>query len=491
MNRYGNLPGGSISPHRAAIPQTRNRQQLAVLASIAFAALALRAIWLLRRGEPWAMTPDSVGYLALAHGLLHGCGFAVWTQGTCGPPEVLRTPGYPTLIAFLGCNWRAVLFAQAIMGGVLVLALGFFALRHFGFRTAVLAALLLATDVPSILASKELMTEALFQFVLGAGVLLLASAAFSEAEDRAALIKAVAGGFLVAAASLVRPVGEILVPFLWLPFALGVSVAVQRRILLGATALMVSVIVLFCWAARNRVIADTWTLSTDGAFAAYYYAVPPLLHEEGRGGIAAIRHELVSNLRPISGASAAGFPGSIGEPDYDSLLVTIEDRPWLGSSMYRVFADVARRHPLDEAAICAEGLMRLALQPYSPGIGLQGLMRGESGASTLPVSSDQRSTFRVIVSATVAFQALWLTLAWSGTLMALGRAWRCGRSRYSAVVIALSVFTMLLLAAPAPFFGIWDLRYRTGAVPFLALLAGMGWFSAAASDSSKRELSQE
>ena len=135
MSSARNLPCGSIAPRRASILWTPNRQQL-TLVSIALGALALRAIWLLRRGEPWAMTPDSVGYLALAHGLLHGCGFAVWTRGTCGPPEVLRTPGYPALIAFLGCNWRAVLFAQAIMGGTLVLALGFFAWRHFGFRAA-------------------------------------------------------------------------------------------------------------------------------------------------------------------------------------------------------------------------------------------------------------------------------------------------------------------------------------------------------------------
>ena len=491
VNSYGNLPSRIISPRRAAILQTGHRQQVTVLVSIALGAAALRAIWLLRPGEAWTMNADSVGYLALAHGLLHGCGFGVWMRGTCGPPEVLRTPGYPAFIALLGRNWRTVLFAQAIMGGLLVLALGLFAWRNFGFHAAVLAALLLATDVPTILASKELMTEASFQFVLGAGVLLLASAAFSKAEHHAALTEAATSGVLVAAASLIRPVGEILVPFLWLPFVLNTSAPLRRRICPGVTAVMASVIVLFCWALRNRVIADAWTLSTDGAFSAYYYAVPPLLNQEGQGSIAAIRHELVSHLRPSPKSYTADFPGSIGEPDYDSLLVTIEDRPRLGSSMYRVFADAARRRPLVEATICAEGLVRLAFQPYSPGIGLQGLMRGESGASTLPVSYDQRSTFRVIVSATVAFQALWLTLAWSGALMALGRAWRCGRNGYLALVTALWVFTMLLLAAPTPFFGAWDLRYRTPAVPFLALLAGMGWFSAAASDSSDQEPFQE
>jgi 4-amino-4-deoxy-L-arabinose transferase-like glycosyltransferase len=480
MNSYGKLASEIISSPRVTIQQTENRWQLMGLVFIALGAVALRSMWLLRRGEPWAMTPDSVGYLALAHGLLHGCGFAVWTRGICGVPEMVRTPGYPVFIAFFGCDWRAVIFVQAVLGGLLVLGLGLFAWRHFGFRAALLATLSLATDVPSILVTKEILTEASFQFVLGAGFLLLASAALSGAENRATLIKAAAGGLFVGAAALVRPVGEILVPFLWLPFALDISATIRRRIFLGATTVILSMAVLFCWAARNHAKADTWTLSTDGAFAAYYCATPPLLRNGRQDPIEPVRHELVSRLQPKLGASATEFPGSIGEPDYDSLWVTLEERPSLGGSMYRIFFNAAMRHPVREAVICVEGLLRLAFQPYCPGIGLRGLMRGETQASTLPVPNAQRNAFRVIVFGTVAFQVFWLMLAWLGAVMALGKAWRCGPNRYSALVTALWLFTMLLLAAPAPYFEIWDQRYRTDAVPLLALLAAMGWFSAAA-----------
>src|ERR1700687_6095686 len=123
MSKCGKLTCRKLRIKRQ-MAKTWNRQQVTMLVSIALGALGARAIWLLRAAGLWTMTPDSVGYVALAHGLLQGCGFAVWTRGTCGPPEVLRTPGYPVFIALLGCNWRAVLFAQAIMGGVLVLALG-------------------------------------------------------------------------------------------------------------------------------------------------------------------------------------------------------------------------------------------------------------------------------------------------------------------------------------------------------------------------------
>lgn len=460
------------------MPTMSTRRRFAALAVIALAAFALRAVWLLRGAGQWMTTPDSAGYVALAHGLLHGCGFAVWTRRTCGPPEVLRTPGYPVFIALFGGNWRAILSAQALMGGMLVFGLGLFAWRQFSFRAAILAALLVATDVPSILASKELMSETMFQFVLAAGVLLLAAAALSS-EKRGALMKTAAGGFLVAAASLVRPVGELLVPFLWLPFALTNSQPVRQRIWMSITAVMAAAGVLICWAGRNHTLAATWTLSTDGAFAVYYYATPPLLREDQADSrIKVIRHNLVSRLQPTFSASAAGFPGSIGEPDYDSLLAAVEKQPSLGRSMYHAFANAAVRHPLDEATICAEGLVRLALQPYSPGIGLRGLMRGESSASTLPIPSDQRNTFQLIVLTTVAFQILWLMLAWSGALMALARVRRLRAQPLSAVLIAFWVFTILLLIAPTPFFGVRDIRYRTPIVPLLAILAGMGWFEA-------------
>jgi len=464
------------------------RRRLTILVSIAFGAFALRAMWLLRQGEPWAMTPDSIGYLALAQGLIHRCGFAVWTRGTCGPPEMLRTPGYPAFIAFLGGNWRAVILTQAILGGVLVLALGLFALRYFGFRAALVAAVLIATDVPSILASKSLMSEPAFQFVLAIGVLLLVSAALSK-EKRHGLTKAACGGLLVAAASLIRPVGELLAPFLWLPFALSTSQPARQRIYLSVTAVTISAGILLCWAVRNYSVAQTWTLSTDGAFAAYYYATPPLLREDGHESIDTIRHELVSRIQPKFETSAAEFPGSIGDPDYDSLLVALENKPSLGASLYDVFAHAARNHPLKETTICTMGLLRLAFQPYSPGIGLRGLMRGESAASTLAVPSDRRIAFNLTVFVTIAFQTIWLIFAWLGALMALVRTWRRWRSSYSAVVTALWAFTILLLVAPTPFFGMRDLRYRTPVMPFLALLAGIGWFSGSEFfSSSKREI---
>jgi hypothetical protein len=478
--------GLAESRHQAGMAKTRNHQQIALFMSIALGALALRMVWLLRGGGQWTMTPDSVGYVALARGLLHGCGFAVWTRGACGPPEVLRTPAYPVMVALLGCDWRAILFAQAIMGGLLALTLGFFAWRHFSFRAAILTALLVATDVPSILASKEIETETMFQFVLALGILLIASGVLSS-ESRHAPMKAACGGVLVAVAALVRPVGELLVPVLWLPFALATPSPVLRRICLGAIAVAASVAVLLCWCARNYAMADTWTLSTDGAFAAYYYATPPLLRGSGQNSIQSIRHELVSRLHPRLGFSATKFPGSIGEPDYDSLLVTLEERPRLGGSMYQAFAKAARGHLLDEAVICAQGLLQLAFEPYSPGIGLKGLMRGESSASTLPVASNQRNAFHSIVWATVAFQVLWLLLAWSGALMALVRVWRSRSLTLASVPIALWVFTMLLLIAPSPFFDMRDLRYRTPIVPFLALLAGIGWFGEANHHLESRE----
>src|SRR5260370_31296755 len=70
------------------------RQGPAPLVFVAGIAFVLRAMWLVRPGSDWTLNPDSILYVALARGMVHGCGFAPY-NGSCGAPEVLRTPGYP------------------------------------------------------------------------------------------------------------------------------------------------------------------------------------------------------------------------------------------------------------------------------------------------------------------------------------------------------------------------------------------------------------
>src|SRR5258708_29967294 len=111
----------------------------ASLVFVAGIAFVLRAMWLVRPGSDWTLNPDSVLYVALARGIVHGCGFAPY-NGSCGAPEVLRTPGYPMfLIPFLS-NFRWAIVAQALIGALVCLIVAGFAARRYGRLAGVVSA---------------------------------------------------------------------------------------------------------------------------------------------------------------------------------------------------------------------------------------------------------------------------------------------------------------------------------------------------------------
>src|ERR1700722_11599486 len=86
---------------------------------LALTAIAIRLIPLIRGSTDFAiLPPDSIQYLQLAHGLRHGCGFARLINGVCANPEILRTPGYPMLLATQP-GIRSVLVVQSVMAGTL------------------------------------------------------------------------------------------------------------------------------------------------------------------------------------------------------------------------------------------------------------------------------------------------------------------------------------------------------------------------------------
>src|ERR1700752_2234621 len=101
-------------PPYSSLSADRNARGHRILCSLALVALALRLAPLLRPGSEWAMANvDSPRYVELAEGIRAGCGFARLIDGRCGPPEVLRTPGYPLMLAVVP-SLRAVVAMQAL-----------------------------------------------------------------------------------------------------------------------------------------------------------------------------------------------------------------------------------------------------------------------------------------------------------------------------------------------------------------------------------------
>ncbi len=237
------------------------RAQLAAVVTLAF---VFRSIWLVRAGSDWAVGADSYLYLALARGLRAGCGFAPYV-GRCGAPELMRTPGYPVFLVPFLAHLRLAILMQAALGALVCLIVARFAGRRAGPIAGILAAAIVAVDVPTILNSKELITEALFQAVLTPAI-------FAALEGNPFL-----AGAMLGVAAMIRPVAEVLVPLVAMPF-------VVKRNWRGAVAAMsVADSDHLCVGDSQRSRGRRcFTLTVEGPMNLYLYTAPAIIARHDR-----------------------------------------------------------------------------------------------------------------------------------------------------------------------------------------------------------------
>ena len=117
------------------------------------------------------MTPDSYEYDRLARTLLDHGRFAVSADA---PAQRRRMPGFPLLIAGVygaaGEDARAVVFVGIALSVLTVCLTSWIAWRLWGHWPALVAGLLLALDLPSVTASRLLLTETPFTVLIVAGI---------------------------------------------------------------------------------------------------------------------------------------------------------------------------------------------------------------------------------------------------------------------------------------------------------------------------------
>ena len=208
---------------------------------------------------------DSGEYLILGHTLLETGHYT----GT------FRTPGYPFFIAILvgifGSD-MAVQFAQLFLVGfsaVFIYLLG----RRFGYPWVGLAAAALYVLNPLVfLYSVMSMAETLFTTIfLGATVLLT--------TEKASKWHMFAGGLLMGAATLVRPMGLYFVPVLMLWLVL-THWKQWRTVLYTASLVLLGVaLIVVPWMVRNQVQNGSFALSTIGPYDLLLYNIPTFLQQ--------------------------------------------------------------------------------------------------------------------------------------------------------------------------------------------------------------------
>jgi 4-amino-4-deoxy-L-arabinose transferase-like glycosyltransferase len=232
------------------------------------AALGLRLGWVLTRPadeRSLATLPDQREYLAAARNLLAGHGLHFVDLRFDDVVYAFRTPGYPAFIAACAGSIRAVRIVQAVLGTFTVLAAFLLARRWLAQAPSLLAAAIVAVNPFLIYFTGLILTETLFTAMLAWGLVLLVTR-----KGRWCLW----GGLVLALSILVRP-GEI-----GLPILLALLAAIVNRdhprpyqkwpLPVGATMLLLTLLVLFPWALRNRYVLGTWIWTdTNAGFTAY------------------------------------------------------------------------------------------------------------------------------------------------------------------------------------------------------------------------------
>lgn len=188
-------------------------------------------------------------YRTIARNLASDQGFTVE-----GWPDVARTPVYPLFLAGLihlgGDHLLLFLIAQCLLGATTCVLTVWVARHWLSVGASIVAGLVVAVDLNSILRCLDLRTETLFTalVVAGAGLLIRKS-------DRG--WNWLGAGWLWAVAALCRPIA------IFLPaVACGFWVAERRPVRFLGFFLVGFIPLLTVWMTRNAGVSGVWSVST-------------------------------------------------------------------------------------------------------------------------------------------------------------------------------------------------------------------------------------
>lgn len=208
---------------------------------------------------------DTPSYLIPADNLLHGHGFV----NALHQPELLRTPGYPLLLALFRIaplKVEYLIVVQHLLCVLLAVAVAAIALRITGSRlVACVAAVVMSLDLATLRVANLLLTEVVFMILISLICWILYRAMTKPSGKGIAIAGA---GLLGGYAVLVRPVGVLY----FVPLSLCLFLVLRRRALRPVLILVVFFLILpVLWATRNFVEGGYFGISAVGAEDILYY----------------------------------------------------------------------------------------------------------------------------------------------------------------------------------------------------------------------------
>ena len=237
--------------------------------ALSFAALVLRALWVLYANpDPLdGRFDDTVFYDASARALANGKGFISFAQ----KPTAQWPIGYPGLIALIyvlfGQHLVAAKALNVFLGAATVLGVYFLGSKVFDKRVGLAAAALLAFFPSQVFFSTLLMTEVLFTALLVLMAYLVAR--WTLEDPRPPAYRLLALGVLMGYMAIVRGEGSVLiggVVLLW-----WVVLRSWRRVLRPVSLLVAGVLlVIMPWTVRNLIQMDAPVLISTAVGSALW-----------------------------------------------------------------------------------------------------------------------------------------------------------------------------------------------------------------------------
>lgn len=371
-------------------------------------------------------TLDAGGYLELARNLSAGY---LDPRSELFALGLMRTPGYPLFAAAvlgIASDVRALVCVQLVLSVATVWLCHRLGTRLMGPAAGGVAALILAVDPVSAIYANQLQPEALFTTLVVAAVL-----AWVRALDERSAPEAAVSGLLLGLAVLTRPIGAYL--------AFVVLAGGGRRLRAGVTLAFLAPVAMLVggWILRNERATGIPMLTTIQSINLLEYrAAGALAHDSGIG-VDEARRTLRSTL-------SSRLPAQTNAAEVSRVRT-------------RLALEVMRAHPRGVLAGFLGGGLRLLT-----GSGVTALARLQGDDDPESVAA----TWKRVATAAFACElaAVYFCAAWG-----LWALFRLGKGSAAALLLGVIGYFVVISAGPEA-----NTRFRFPAMPFIAILAGIG-----------------
>lgn len=252
----------------------------APLVALVVVAFLLRAVWgWIQPIDPDALRalPDQLEYFQIGQNLLDFHRLSFSDARFHQEVYAFRMPAYPLLIAACHANLRAVRLVQAGLDASCVLAVYLIARRWLDEKRSLFAGAIVAFNPFLIYFAGLILSETLFTAMMAWGMALLIA---WRPQTRGYNGRRWLGRIILVLSIFARPAA------LGLPLVLGIGeVFLNRRereayhsrwsLPVGATMVLLTVIVLTPWALRNKIVTGGWIFTTTNSGFTIYDGLNP------------------------------------------------------------------------------------------------------------------------------------------------------------------------------------------------------------------------